>query len=48
VWCSCPARLRGDRTGVRRRLFESRGRRFSHGQGSGSRHGRSGGRHGRH
>ncbi|GEM_PF-3576530 len=46
VWCSCPARLRNDRTGVRRRLFEGRGRGFRHGRSSGFGHGRSGGRHG--
>ena len=40
IWCSCPARLNWDRTGVRRRLFEGRGMGFGYGQG--------GGRHGRH
>lgn len=47
IWCSCPARLRRDRTGVRRRLFEGRAGGFGHGRGSGFSYGRGGGRHGR-
>ncbi len=47
IWCSCPVRLRRDRTGVRRRLFKGRTRGFGYGRSSGFGHGRSGGRHGR-
>lgn len=47
IWCSSPARLRRDRTGVRRRLFEDRRGGFGYGRSSGFGHGSGGGRHGR-
>ncbi len=37
IWCSCPTHYGCDRTGVRSRLFESRGMGFGHAGGKGGR-----------